>query len=67
MGFWVGERSSVELVFVVEIYNSSKEVVEKRFSNREVLGKEELWDKKLWFDSLSLFFWELQLRSHSNR
>lgn len=55
VGFWVGERSSVELAFVGEICNSGEEVVERRFSNRGVLGKEALWNEKFVSNSLSLF------------
>lgn len=42
MGFEVEEKSLVEPIYVGKIYNSSKEVVERRFSNKRILSKKVL-------------------------
>lgn len=39
-----------------------KKVVERQFSDREVLGKKAFWDKKSASNSTSLFFWESSLK-----
>ena len=67
MGFWVREGLLVKVAFVGKMGTLDKEVVERRFSDKGVLGKEAFWDKKSASDSTSLSFWESQLRSRSNR
>lgn len=56
MGFWVRKRSLIESTFIEEICNFGEEVVEKGFLNKRVLDKKALWDKKLVFNFLFLFF-----------
>lgn len=58
MEFWVKEKLSVEAVFIKKIGTSNEKIIEKRFSDRRVLSKKALWNRKLMSDFISLFVWE---------
>lgn len=58
MGFWVRKRILIDIVFVGKMVTSDEKVVKKWFLDKEILGKEVFWDKKLVSDFIFLFFQE---------